>query len=361
MLYYLLKPFYKQFILFNLFRYMTFRIVMGATTGFVVSWLVCYPLIKYLKARKIVSKIRADVPERHLQKAGTPGMGGIAIVAGILAGTILWARIDSPYVIMALVSLILTSAMGFVDDYLKDKGEKPKGLLAKYKFFGQFVVGIAIAILIYILPPDAAFRSATELPFIKKVYLDLGIGYILFSAIVVVATSNGVNIVDGEDGLAGGLVAILAAMFTAVAYVSGRSDFTSYLNIAFLSKSEELAIFCASMAGACLGFLYHNSFPASIFMGDTGALSLGASLGVISIMLKKELLLFIAGQVIVIDTLTVILQVLYFKFTGGKRLFKIAPIHHALEDNLHEAKIVVRFWILGIIFALFGLVSFKIR
>ncbi len=362
MFYYLLQPYWKHFILFNLFKYVTFRLVMGATTGFVVSWIVCGPLIKYLKKHHYESVIREDVPERHIKKRGTPTMGGIAIIIGILAGTLLWAKIGNTYIIMALVTLILTGIMGFWDDYLKDIRKKPKGLLAKYKLYGQFAVGFAIAVLIFLMPPDVSFKSATELPFIKNIYLEMGIFYILFSAFVVVGSSNAVNLSDGLDGLAAGLVAILAATFTAVAYVSGRNDFTTYLNIFYLPGSEELSIFCASMAGAALGFLWYNSHPAEIFMGDTGALALGASIGVISIMLKKELMLLIAGGVFVIDTLSVIAQVVYFKTTGGKRIFKMAPLHHHFElSGWHESKIVIRFWILGIIFALLGLVSFKVR
>ncbi len=362
MFYYLLRPYWKHFILFNLFRYTTFRMVMGAATGFVVSWIVCAPLIRYLKKHHYESKIREDVPERHLEKRGTPTMGGIAIIAGVLIGTLLWAKVGSTYIIMALVTLVLTGLMGFWDDYLKDIRRKPKGLLAKYKLYGQFFVGLVIAVLIFMMPPDVRFKSATELPFIKNVYLEMGIFYILFSALVVVGSSNAVNLSDGLDGLAAGLVAILAATFTAVAYVSGRSDFTTYLNIFYLPGSEELSIFCASMAGATLGFLWYNSHPAEIFMGDTGALALGASIGAISIMLKKELLLLIAGGVFVIDTLSVIAQVIYFKATNGRRIFKMAPLHHHFElSGWHESKIVVRFWILGIIFALLGLVSFKMR
>ncbi len=362
MFYYLLKPYWHNFILFNLFRYITFRMVMGATTSFLVSWLTTRWLIRYLKQHHYESQIREDVPERHLSKKGTPTMGGIAIVIGILSGTLLWARVGSPYVILAIFTLVLTGFVGWIDDYLKDIRKKPKGLLAKYKLYGQLGVGFIVSLMIYIYPPLTDLRSATELPFIKNVYLQMGLGYILFSTFVVVGTSNAVNLSDGLDGLAAGLVGILAATFTIVAYVSGRADFTGYLNITFLPGSEELSIFCASMAGAILGFLWYNSFPAEIFMGDTGALSLGASIAAISIMLKKELMLLIAGGVFVIETLSVILQVLYFKYTGGRRIFKMSPWHHHFElSGMHEAKIVVRFWILGIIFALLGLGSFKVR
>jgi len=335
---------------------------MSVTTGFVVSWIATYYLIKYLKKHRYESQIREDVPERHLTKRGTPTMGGIAIIAGILSGTLLWAKISSPYIILALVTLMITGAVGWLDDYLKDIKRKPKGLLAKYKLYGQLSLGLLVGIMIYLNPPLWELRSATELPFIKNIYLQMGIGYILFSTLVVVGTSNAVNLSDGLDGLASGLVGILAVTFTIVAYVSGRVDFTNYLNITYLPGSEELSIFCAAMAGAILGFLWFNSFPAQIFMGDTGALSLGASIAVISIMLKKELMLFIAGGVLVIETLSVILQVAYFKTTNGKRIFKMSPLHHHYElSGFHESKIVVRFWILGIIFALLGLVSFKVR
>jgi len=336
--------------------------VMGATTGFVFSWLVCKNLIKFLRKHHYESQIREDVPERHLAKRGTPTMGGIAIILGILMGTLLWARVGSPYVILAIVTLILTGGMGLLDDYLKDIKRKPKGLLAKYKIYGQIALGIIVSLMIYINPPLTELRSATELPFIKDIYLQMGFGYILFSTLVVVGTSNAVNLSDGLDGLAAGLIGILAVTFTVVAYVSGRYDFTSYLNITYLPGSEELSIFCSSMAGAILGFLWFNSYPAEVFMGDTGALSMGASLAVISIMLKKELMLLIAGGVFVMETVSVIAQVTYFKMTNGKRIFRMAPLHHHFElSGLHESKIVTRFWILGIIFALLGLVSFKVR
>ncbi len=364
MLYELLYPLASKYIIFNLLRYITFRIAMAATTSFLVSLILCGPMIKYLKRKKIESKIREGVPKRHLQKRGTPTMGGLVIIGGVIVGTGLWARIDNPYVLMALISLVLTGVMGFVDDYIKDVAGDPKGLLARYKLYGQIILALAIALMLYTDPFNISvgLRDTTELPFLKNVYINMGIGYIIFSTFVIVASTNAVNIVDGLDGLAAGLVGILSVMFTAVAYVSGRQDFTQYLNIVYLPGTGELSIFCISMSGAILGFLWYNTHPAQIFMGDTGALSMGVALGVISVMLKKEFLLLIAGGVFVIEVLTVIMQVSYFKFTGGKRIFKITPIHHSFElSGLHESKIVVRFWIVGIIFAILGLVSFKVR
>ena len=366
MLYYILYPLAKKYIVFNLFRYITFRLAMAATTSFLVSVFLCSPLIKYLKKRHWVTKIREDVPQRHQGKKGTPTMGGLVIIAGVLMGTILWAKIGNPYIILSLVSVVLAGAMGFIDDYLKDVKHKPKGLLARYKLYGQFILAFAISIMIYLYPlktPSGLdLRTITEVPFLKNLYINMGIGYILFTMLVIVGASNAVNLSDGLDGLAAGLVGILAATFTVVAYVSGRQDFTAYLNIIYLPGSGELSIFCASMAGAILGFLWYNSYPAEIFMGDTGALSMGAALGVVAVILKKEFMLLIAGFVLVAEALSVILQVIHFKRTGGKRLFRMAPIHHHFElMGWAEPKIVVRFWILGIIFAVLGLVSFKVR
>lgn len=362
MLYYIAIKLQGIHIIFNLIRYLSFRTVMGATTGFIAAFLICPFLIKVLQRKGWVSQIREDVPEKHLKKRGTPTMGGIAIIAGVIAGTVLWSEFLNPYVLMTLFATILVGSMGFIDDYIKDVVHKPKGLIAKYKLYGQLIVGIAIGLMVYLFPVLPEFRSSTELPFVKNVLLQLSVFYVFFVALVIIATSNAVNITDGLDGLAPGLIAIVATAFTAVAYVSGRKDFTGYLNILHLPGSGELSIFTSALAGSALGFLYYNSFPAQIFMGDTGSLACGTALAVVSVLLKKEFMLLIAGGVFVIETLSVIIQVIFFRKTGGRRLFKMAPIHHHFElSGVEEPKVVIRFWIWGVIFALLGLVLFKVR
>ena len=304
-------------------------------------------------------------------------MGGIIIILSIILPTILWAKLDNLFIITILVSTIWMAIIGYIDDYLKIKNYK-KGLIARYKLLGQFILGIFIYYMIfnsninyYIVNLDNTLqnipKSSISIPFIANGFFDLNIFYIPLILIIITATSNAVNLTDGLDGLATGLTAISTLVFGAIAYASGRIDFSNYLNIIYIPQIGELFIFSLSLIGACIGFLWFNAHPAKIFMGDVGSLSLGSALGTLAILLKKEILLIIIGGIFVIESASVIIQVLYFKYTKiktgtGKRFFKMAPLHHHLElSGWPETHVVIRLWIIGVILALFSLTTFKIQ
>jgi phospho-N-acetylmuramoyl-pentapeptide-transferase len=294
-------------------------------------------------------------------------MGGVIIIIASLLPTLLFSNLDNTFVLIVIVATIWMGIIGFIDDYMKVIKKLEKGMVARYKMMGQIALGIIISYWVVNSNDFIGFNTKTTVPFLKNVELDLGIIYPLFVIIVISATSNSVNITDGLDGLAIGLLAICFSVFAAISYITGRIDFTEYLNILYLPGAGELSIFSSAMVGACLGFLWFNTSPAEIFMGDTGSLSTGAALGTLAILLKKELLLFIIGGVFVFETISVIIQVSFYRYTKskygkGKRLFNMAPIHHHYElAGIKESKIVVRFWIAGILLALFSLATFKIR
>jgi len=285
----------------------------------------------------------------------------------VLLPTLLFAKLDSPLIQIIIISTIWMGIIGFLDDYLKVIRKMEKGLIARYKMAGQIALGSIVSIWIMMTPEFAEFSTKTTVPFLKNIEIDLGMLYPMMVILVITGTSNAVNLTDGLDGLAAGLLAISFSVFAAIAYISGRVDFSDYLNIIYLPGAGELTIFSSAMAGACIGYLWFNSSPAEVFMGDTGSLSTGAALGTLAVLLKKELLLFIIGGVFVWEAISVIIQVLYFRWTKsttgeGKRFFKMAPIHHHFElAGWPETKIVVRFWIIGLLFALFSLTTFKIR
>jgi len=294
-------------------------------------------------------------------------MGGVIILMAVLLPTLLFAKLDSPLIQIIIISTIWMGIIGFLDDYLKVIRKMEKGLIARYKMAGQIALGSIVSIWIMMTPEFAEFSTKTTVPFLKNIEIDLGMLYPMMVILVITGTSNAVNLTDGLDGLAAGLLAISFSVFAAIAYISGRVDFSDYLNIIYLPGAGELTIFSSAMAGACIGYLWFNSSPAEVFMGDTGSLSTGAALGTLAVLLKKELLLFIIGGVFVWEAISVIIQVLYFRWTKsttgeGKRFFKMAPIHHHFElAGWPETKIVVRFWIIGLLFALFSLTTFKIR
>jgi len=280
---------------------------------------------------------------------------------GILIPTLLWADLTNPYIHLVLLTTIWMGIVGFVDDYLKAIKKQPKGMVARKKFMGQIVLGLILGIILYLKPPSPEFTTSTGIPFLKNVVIPFGILYIPFVTLIITGSSNAVNLTDGLDGLAIGLVGICAAAFAAIAYITGRVDYSNYLAIEYLRGAGELSIFCGALLGSALGFLWFNSHPAEVFMGDTGALSLGAAVGTLAILTKKEVLLIIVGGVFVIEVLSVMIQVVSFKMTG-KRVFRMSPIHHHFELlGWPEPKVVVRFWIAGIIFALITLSTFKIR
>lgn len=361
MLYYLLLPL-KDFVSgFNLFRYITFRAAWAAITALMISLFVGPYIIRKLQQYQIGEEIRADGPETHQKKAGTPTMGGLIILAALIIPTLLWARIENIYIQIVLFSTLWMGIVGFVDDYLKAVKKMPKGLVARYKFLGQLSLGLIVGSILYFAPQFSEINTLSTVPFFKNYEIDFGLFYIPMVIFIITATSNSVNLTDGLDGLAIGLVGISALAWAGIAYVSGRTDFSDYLNIIYLPGAGELTVYCAALVGASLGFLWYNSFPAKVFMGDTGSLALGSALGTLAILLRKELFLPIIGGIFVAETLSVIIQITYYKYTK-KRFFRMAPIHHHFElKGWEEPRVVVRFWILAILLALFSLSTFKIR
>ena len=361
MLYYLLLPL-KDFVSgFNLFRYITFRAAWAAITALMISLFVGPYIIRKLQQYQIGEEIRADGPETHQKKAGTPTMGGLIILAALIIPTLLWARIENIYIQIVLFSTLWMGIVGLVDDYLKAVKKMPKGLVARYKFLGQLSLGLIVGAILYFAPQFSEINTLSTVPFFKNYEIDFGLFYIPMVIFVITATSNSVNLTDGLDGLAIGLVGISALAWAGIAYVSGRTDFSDYLNIIYLPGAGELTVYCAALVGASLGFLWYNSFPAKVFMGDTGSLALGSALGTLAILLRKELFLSIIGGIFVAETLSVIIQITYYKYTK-KRFFRMAPIHHHFElKGWEEPRVVVRFWILAILLALFSLSTFKIR
>ncbi len=361
MLYNLLYPLRETSIIFNLLRYITFRVAAAAVTSLIIAFIIGPICIGILRKKRIGDPVREDSPEHHQIKKGTPSMGGVIIVVSFTIATLLWADLGNLYVWLALLGTVLSAVMGFWDDFLKIVKGHRKGVLAREKLVSQVVLGLAIGFLFYFYPPLESVRTVTELPFIKNVVVNFGILYILWIAFVITGSSNAINLTDGLDGLAAGLSAVVAGVFTVTAYVVGRTDYSSYLNIMYLPGAGELAIFMAAVGGATLGFLWFNAHPAEVIMGDTGALALGAAFGTVAILVKKEFLLLIVGGVFVMETISVIIQVVSFQSTG-KRVFRMAPIHHHFELlGWPETRVVTRFWILGILFALMGLATFKVR
>jgi len=361
MLYELLFPLREYVSGFNLFRYITFRSAWAAITALFISLVVGSFIIGKLRQLQIGEEIRTDGPQTHLKKAGTPTMGGLIVLAAVIVPTLLWARLNNTSVLLILLSTVWMGCVGFLDDYLKVVKKMKKGLIARYKLIGQLILGLIIGSILYFSQQAADFNTLSTLPFFKNYEIDFGYFYIPMVIFVITATSNAVNMTDGLDGLAIGLVGISALAWGAIAYVSGRVDFSDYLNIIYLPEASELVVFCAALVGASLGFLWYNSYPAKVFMGDTGSLALGGAVGTLAILLKKELLLLIIGGVFVAETLSVIIQVGYYKYTK-KRIFRMAPLHHHFElKGWEEPRVVVRFWIIGILLTLLSLSTFKIR
>ncbi len=362
MLYHLLYPLSQTVSLFNIFRYITFRTAYAAVTALFLSLVIGPMVIRLLMRKQITEKIRAEGPTTHMAKEGTPTMGGIIILLSVVVPTALWADLTNPYIQMVLLTTIWMGLIGFMDDYLKAKKKMPKGMVGRKKLVGQICLGLILGLWLILRPPSSNFGTSTDILFFKNYYLDFGILYVPLVILVITGSSNAVNLTDGLDGLAIGLVGICTFAFAALCYITGRVDFSNYLSVVYLEGSGELAIYCGAVMGAALGFLWFNAYPAQVFMGDTGALPLGGALGIISILIKKEMLLLIAGGVFVMEALSVIIQVVYFRSTGGKRVFKMAPLHHHFElVGWRESQVVVRFWIMGIIFALLALSTLKIR
>ena len=367
MLYHLLYPLRDLFSPLNVFQYITFRSASAAILALIISFILGPAIIRMLRRNQIGEEIREYGPESHLKKRGTPTMGGIIILSAIILPTLLLADIKNPFVQILLISTIWMGCIGFIDDYLKSIKKIKKGLIARYKLAGQVSIGLIITFWIYNTPGWENIITVTSIPFLKDSVIDFGLLYPLMIIFVVTGTSNAVNLTDGLDGLAAGLLAISFSTFSVIAYVSGRVDFSDYLNIIYLPGAGELTIFTASCVGACLGYLWFNASPAEVFMGDVGSLSTGAALGTLAILLKKELLLIIIGGVFVAEAVSVILQVGYYRYTkkktgDGKKLFLMAPFHHHYElKGFSESKVVTRLWIIGLLLALMTLTTFKIR
>jgi len=357
----LLYPLHDKVFFFNLFHYITFRSAMAAITAFLVSLIFGPALIRMLAGMNISENVKKEkslrLDEIMQKKQGTPTMGGIIILLAILSSTLLWADIFNKYVILTLFTVVWLGITGFIDDYLKLK-QKSRGLTATAKFLSQIILGLILGAILYVDPQN---NTRLDVPFLKDVSLQLGIFYILFTVLVLTGTSNAVNLTDGLDGLATGCVIMVAMALSVLSYVSGNIKFSNYLLIPYISGAGELTVVCSSILGAGLGFLWFNCYPASVFMGDVGSLSLGGALGIIALIIKKELLLVIVGGIFVLEALSVILQVGSFRFFK-KRIFKIAPIHHHFQFlGWPESKVIVRFWIVASLLALFTLVTLKIR
>lgn len=360
MLYHFLYPLHKTFIGFNVFRYVTFRTAGAILTALLISLLLGPYLIKRLGELQIRQTIRDDGPQSHLKKAGTPTMGGVLILMAIFLSTLLWANLTNRYVWLILFTTAGMGLVGFIDDYLKVARKSSKGLAGRFKFGWEVLLGLLVGGYLFLYPGDE-YTTSLAIPFFKRWMPDLGIFYVLFAALVIVGTANAVNLTDGLDGLATGPIVIASAAYTLLAYLAGHAANARYLQIIYVKGASELTVFCGAMVGASLGFLWFNTYPAQIFMGDVGSLSLGAALGTIAVLTKNELLLLIIGGVFVFETVSVILQVFSYQ-TTGRRVFHMAPIHHHYELNgLAEPKIIVRFWIISFILALISLTTLKLR
>ncbi len=362
MLYNILVPFAQKFHIANLFTYISFRSGLAILVSMSLSLYIGPKLIRYLKGiQKNGQPIRNDGPTSHFSKAGTPTMGGLMILGSTTITTLLLANLSNPYIWIVLFVLISFGILGFIDDYKKVSKNNYRGVSGRMKLVIQFIISaVAFIAILYCSRPE--FATQLAFPFFKNLFLDLGYFYIPFAMVVVIGSSNAVNLTDGLDGLAIGSIAIAVASFGLISYLVGNSIYANYLQIIHVPHVGELTVLCAAIIGSSLGFLWYNAQPAEIFMGDTGSLSLGGVIGIISVITKHELVLCIIGGVFVIETLSVIIQVLYFKRTGGKRIFLMAPLHHHFEKKgWPESKVVIRFWILAIVFALIGLSSLKLR
>ena len=347
---------------FNVFRYITFRTAWAALTALIISFIFGPWLIERMRRIKAGQYIRDEGPKSHQQKAGTPTMGGILINVAIVIPTILWADIFNPYIWIVLFVTFAYGAIGFIDDYRKLAKKQNEGLTAREKFSMQIGVALAAGLAIAYLPSIHNNYSTTiTFPFLKHVVLNLGPAYIGLIVVILVGCSNGVNLTDGLDGLAIGSTLIVGVTYTVLTYAAGNFRIADYLRIAWVPQSGELAVFCGAMVGASLGFLWFNAHPAEIFMGDVGSLALGGAIGCLAVIIKQELLLGLVGGLFVLEGMSVVLQVASFKLTG-RRIFKMSPLHHHFElSGWKETKVVVRFWIIAIIFALFSLSTLKLR
>jgi phospho-N-acetylmuramoyl-pentapeptide-transferase len=361
MLYHLLYPLHSEVSFLNVTQYITFRTAAASITAFLFSIILGPCVIRLLRRLQVGQVVRSDGPKTHETKAGTPTMGGLLILGAAIVPTLLWVDLRNSYIWVAVLSTVGFGAIGFVDDYLKVSQRSHHGLRPRYKLLLQCVVAAAVGLSLLMLSERGLYNTQLIFPFFKGLMPDLGWLYVPFSMLVLVGASNAVNLTDGLDGLAISVFTVSAVAFTALAYISGHAVFAAYLLLVRFSPAAELTIFCGSLVGASLGFLWYNSYPADIFMGDVGALALGGALGTVALLIKQELLLPIVGAVFVIEALSVIIQVGSFKLTG-QRVFRMAPLHHHCElIGWSEPKVISRFLIVAIVFALFSLTTLKLR
>ncbi len=352
-----LSAFYSPF---NVFRYITFRSALAVLTSVLICFIWGPAIIEWLRSLSLTQHIRDDGPQRHLSKEGTPTMGGIMIILSITVSVLLWGDLSNAYVLVMLGSLLGFGAIGFADDYLKVSKRNSRGLSARTKLLGQVLIALGIGLFLYMNPHDQ-YVDMLSVPFFKNWLIYLGWFYLPFAIFVIVGSSNAVNLTDGIDGLAIGLVAVAVLANGVLVYLSGHKGLSDYLQVLYLIGTGELTVVCGAMFGAALGFLWFNCHPAEVFMGDVGSLSLGGALGTLAVITKHELVLLVVGGIFVVETLSVVLQVASFKLTG-KRIFRMAPIHHHFELlGWPENKVVVRFWVVGILLALLSLATLKVR
>ncbi|MDD5618255.1 MAG: phospho-N-acetylmuramoyl-pentapeptide-transferase [Candidatus Omnitrophica bacterium] len=362
MLYNLLYPLKDNIPLFNLLKYITFRAAMAAVTTFFIALLLGKYIIEHLRKLKIQENIRKEgfsqLYNVQNHKQGTPTMGGLLIVISVIFSTLLWANLLNKYVILTLLTFFSLAVVGFIDDYTKLKSTNSKGLSIKTKFAAQLIIGLIIGVILFFdnnIPKDIQF------PFFKNMVINLGILYIPFVFLVICGSSNAVNFTDGLDGLAAGCTIMTALAFSVLSYVTGNIKFSEYLFIPFMPHAGELTVFCAALVGACMGFLWFNCFPATVFMGDVGSLAIGGAIGIVAILIKKEILLVAVGGVFVIEAISVIIQIISFRLYK-KRFFKMAPLHHHFQiSGTPESKIIIRFWIISAILAILTLITLKTR
>ena len=378
MLYWLLyQKLFPYFRPFRIFRFLTFRTAFATLTAMLIGLVVGPFVIDKLREFQIGQYIREEGPKEHQKKAGTPTMGGVLICISILLPTLLWSDLSNPFVWMVMLSTLAFGGIGFADDYIKVVNRRNLGLTSRAKMGLQILVSVAIAITLVLLEQQGSYSTRLVVPFLKRFRPDLAIGafqhvphlallaflpFIVFVVLVIVASSNAVNLTDGLDGLAIGCTIIAAGALTVLTYVSGHAVFSDYLEIQRMPLIGEVTVFCGSMVGASIGFLWYNAHPAEVFMGDVGSLALGGAIGTVAVVIKQELLLPFIGGIFVLETLSVILQVASYKLRNGKRIFKMAPLHHHFElSGWSESKVITRFWILALVFALLALTTLKLR
>ena len=361
MLYHILYPLREWFFGFNLFYYISFRSASAAVTALIITFIIGPKILRRLQRMSITEEIRDETPDSHQSKAGTVSMGGLIIHCAVLVPVLLFCRLDNLLIQLMILSTVWMGLVGFLDDYLKVVKKYPKGLIGRYKLIGQIVLGLIVGLAVTLSETYSGINWTTSIPFFKNLMINFGWFYIPIVIFIITSTSNAVNLTDGLDGLAIGLVGIAALAWAAISYVTGHAVFSDYLDILYIPGAGELTVYCAALIGASLGFLWFNSHPATVFMGDTGSLALGSAMGTLSVLLKKELLLPLIAGVFMAETVSVIMQVSSYRWRG-KRIFKMAPIHHHFELlGWSEEKIVVRFWIIAILLALISVGTLKIQ